>query len=264
MTERVVTLAYIQEGDQLLLGFKKRGFGQGLWNGFGGKVQPDETPAVAAAREVEEETGFSAVQVEPAGQLVFESPNGEELRVRCHLFRVSHHEGRAQEGEEMRPAWFHVWQLPYETMWESDHYWLPHFLIGRNIQVTILFTADNHVERSQVQIERPVDEELDRAQFYTVLHGLPPGRVVTYGQLAQQMGSLKPRQIGQLLHTNPDGQHLPCHRVVDSRGRLAERFAFGGLAGQAERLQAEGVLVHDGRVELKRHQWQFWPELRTV
>ena len=47
---KVLTLAFIRDGDQLLLGMKKRGFGAGKWNGFGGKVDPGETILQGAVR----------------------------------------------------------------------------------------------------------------------------------------------------------------------------------------------------------------------
>jgi 8-oxo-dGTP pyrophosphatase MutT (NUDIX family) len=42
---------------QILLGMKKRGFGEGKWNGFGGKKEPAETMAECAQRELREESG---------------------------------------------------------------------------------------------------------------------------------------------------------------------------------------------------------------
>ena len=47
---KVLTLAFIRDGDRLLLGMKKRGFGAGKWNGFGGKVDPGETILQGAVR----------------------------------------------------------------------------------------------------------------------------------------------------------------------------------------------------------------------
>ena len=55
---KVLTLVYIIKDSQILLGLKKRGFGQGKWNGFGGKVQVGETILDGAIREVEEECGL--------------------------------------------------------------------------------------------------------------------------------------------------------------------------------------------------------------
>nr|XP_053633034.1 oxidized purine nucleoside triphosphate hydrolase-like [Cherax quadricarinatus] len=50
LTKKLFTLAFIREGNRLLLGYKKRGFGQGRWNAFGGKVEAGETPEEAAVR----------------------------------------------------------------------------------------------------------------------------------------------------------------------------------------------------------------------
>lgn len=52
VANKVLTLAFVRESTRILLGLKKRGFGQGLWNGFGGKVQPGETIEAGAVRFV--------------------------------------------------------------------------------------------------------------------------------------------------------------------------------------------------------------------
>ena len=55
------------------------------------------------------------------------------------------------------------------------------------------------------------------------------------------------------MHKNPDPQHIPCHRVVNSKGELAPGFAFGGEEEQRKRLEKEGVEVKDGKVDLKKY-----------
>ena len=55
---KVLTLVLLREENRVLLGMKKRGFGVGKWNGFGGKLEPGETVVEAAARELEEESGL--------------------------------------------------------------------------------------------------------------------------------------------------------------------------------------------------------------
>ena len=47
---KLLTLLFVLKPGKVLLGFKKRGFGAGRWNGFGGKVQHDETIEEAAVR----------------------------------------------------------------------------------------------------------------------------------------------------------------------------------------------------------------------
>ena len=56
---KVLTLVLLREANRVLLGMKKRGFGVGKWNGFGGKLEQGETVLEAAAREVREECGFT-------------------------------------------------------------------------------------------------------------------------------------------------------------------------------------------------------------
>ena len=56
---------------------------------------------------------------------------------------------------------------------------------------------------------------------YSVVAAIPEGCVVTYGQIASLVGrSQCSRMVGQAMHNVPEELHLPCHRVVNSRGRL--------------------------------------------
>lgn len=52
VANKVCTLVLIREQARVLLGMKKRGFGQGLWNGFGGKVERGESILNGAMRYV--------------------------------------------------------------------------------------------------------------------------------------------------------------------------------------------------------------------
>ena len=61
------------------------------------------------------------------------------------------------------------------------------------------------------------------------------------------------RAVGNALHKNPDPLHIPCYRVVNSKGELAGEFAFGGAGKQAELLMADGIEVVNGRVDLKKY-----------
>ncbi len=56
---KVCTLLLLKHENRVLLGMKKRGFGMGKWNGFGGKVDPGETLLAAALREMQEESGVA-------------------------------------------------------------------------------------------------------------------------------------------------------------------------------------------------------------
>ena len=65
--------------------------------------------------------------------------------------------------------------------------------------------------------------------IYEAVKKIPKGHVATYGQIAEMAGNPRmSRAVGNALHKNPDPLHIPCFRVVNSKGELAGAFAFGG------------------------------------
>ncbi len=89
---------------------------------------------------------------------------------------------------------------------------------------------------------------------YAYLRTIPDGRVVTYGQIAARIGRPKAaRAVGTILHRNPDGDRIPCYKVVNRDGRLSPHYAFGGMAAQRERLEREGIAVIGDKVDLARY-----------
>ena len=92
-------------------------------------------------------------------------------------------------------------------------------------------------------------------RIYEAVKKIPYGKVATYAQVAEAAGDTKmARAVGNALHKNPDPDNIPCFRVVNAKGELAGEFAFGGSGAQAKLLEAEGVKVIDGRVDLKEYQ----------
>ena len=99
----------------------------------------------------------------------------------------------------------------------------------------------------------------DRAALFELLLVIPRGKVVTYGTLAEMMGNRGlARAIGNALHQNPDGEKYPCYKVVNAKGRLAPAFVFGGIEEQRRRLEAEGIEVKDGRVDLEKYGYRLF------
>ncbi|MBO4266697.1 MAG: methylated-DNA--[protein]-cysteine S-methyltransferase [Lachnospiraceae bacterium] len=95
-------------------------------------------------------------------------------------------------------------------------------------------------------------------RIYEAVRKIPYGHVATYAQVAQLAGDRKmARAVGNALHKNPDPDNIPCFRVVNSKGELAGEFAFGGSGVQARLLEAEGITVRDGRVDLAQYQWKL-------
>ena len=92
-------------------------------------------------------------------------------------------------------------------------------------------------------------------RIYEAVKKIPKGKVATYAQVAALAGNPKmARAVGNALHKNPEPGIIPCHRVVDSKGHLADEFAFGGAGVQAKLLAEEGVEVIDNIVDLKKYQ----------
>jgi methylated-DNA-protein-cysteine methyltransferase-like protein len=88
---------------------------------------------------------------------------------------------------------------------------------------------------------------------------IPKGKVSTYGRVAKAARVKSARPVGNWLHTHGHPiSVVPCHRVVNSQGKLAKNFgAKGGIKTQVKRLKTEGVKVKNNRVDLKKYLWEF-------
>jgi 8-oxo-dGTP diphosphatase/2-hydroxy-dATP diphosphatase len=137
-SKKLMTLGIIHASGRILLGMKKRGFGMGRWNGFGGKVLEGETIENAMEREIFEEAGIRMIDMEKVGIIEFEFQGNPEL-LEVHIFKAKHFSGEFVESEEMKPQWFAVDQIPFAQMWPDDKYWMPIFLAGKKFTGKIIF-----------------------------------------------------------------------------------------------------------------------------
>lgn len=105
------------------------------------------------------------------------------------------------------------------------------------------------------------------ASVYNLVKKIPPGKVTTYGLIAEKLRSSKKKVnghvVGWILHKN-NNPLVPCHRVVDRNGRLAPNFgprlrsgqAFNGAKEQRIRLMSEGVkFIDEMHVNLENQLW---------
>ena len=140
----------------VLLGFKKLGFGSGKFTGIGGKVEPGETPAQAAIREVMEEIGvlISPEDLRAMGRVTFLFPAKEDWDQEVWIFTAESWSGEPGESDEIKPAWFDRSEIPYPSMWQDARHWLPPILAGKEIDVTITFHQDNEDVASVVDHPR--------------------------------------------------------------------------------------------------------------
>jgi 8-oxo-dGTP pyrophosphatase MutT (NUDIX family) len=141
------TIVYLFRGRSVCLGLKKRGFGEGYWNGFGGKVRAGESLRGAAVRELEEESlvRVDSTALDTAGVLTFTFRERPGWTLVAHLFRVVVFDGEPVETDEMRPQWFSIDKMPYNEMWADDQIWMPSFFVGEYIQARFSFADKNVV-----------------------------------------------------------------------------------------------------------------------
>ena len=153
--KKIFTLCVIHNHPRVLLGMKKRGFGMGRWNGFGGKVEKGEEIEAAAQRELQEEAGITAKKLEKMGILHFVFKD-DPIALEVHVFRGNEIEGEPRESEEMKPEWFDIKDIPFAAMWPDDTHWLPLLLSGKKFTGRFLFEGQNEIkDMNLIEINPP-------------------------------------------------------------------------------------------------------------
>ena len=134
----------IRDG-KILLGMKKRGFGQGRWNGFGGKLLNNETIEESAKREIVEECGIIVQKIKLQGVLEFKYIGDKQELVEVNVFLIKNFIGEPKESEEMKPQWFNLNEIPFSQMWPDDKYWMPLFLAGKKFKGKFIFKGHDDI-----------------------------------------------------------------------------------------------------------------------
>ena len=148
--KKKLTLSVITKDSRILLGMKKRGFGMGKWNGFGGKVEVGETIEDAMKRELQEEVSLVAQKMHEVAQFDFYFPN-DPVIMEVHVFMITEFSGEMTESEEMLPKWFDITEIPYSEMWPDDHYWLPRVLQGEKFSGYFKFDEKGAIESFDIR-----------------------------------------------------------------------------------------------------------------
>ena len=154
---------------------------------------------------------------------------------------------------KVSPEWRDLWRDIYEAV-------VPGWHQNKENWNTIILDGSIPTDEIKRMIAESYDLVADSAtkRIYEAVKRIPKGRVATYGQVAAMAGNERmSRAVGNALHKNPTPGIVPCHRVVDAKGRLAGGFAFGGMEAQAALLADEGVEVKDGKVDLGKYGMRF-------
>ncbi|MBD3249480.1 NUDIX domain-containing protein [Candidatus Woesearchaeota archaeon] len=145
MREATLCLLVHKDARKVLLGMKKRGFGKGNYNGFGGGREEGESFEEATIRELQEEIDVktNAKDLYKVGSFRFYFPVKKENNHLVQVYLAERWEGTPKESEEMAPKWFDFEKIPYDKMWDADKYWLPLIMKGKKIDAEFFFDHDN-------------------------------------------------------------------------------------------------------------------------
>lgn len=152
---------------------------------------------------------------------------------------------------KVSPEWRDLWRTTYKSVIPGWHQNKEHWN-------TIILDGTVPTEEIKRMIAESYDLVTDSptTRIYEAVKRIPRGYVATYGQIAEMAGNKKmSRAVGNALHKNPSFDSIPCYRVVNSKGELSGEFAFGGKNAQARLLEADGIEVVDGRVDLAKYQY---------
>jgi methylated-DNA-protein-cysteine methyltransferase-like protein len=94
-------------------------------------------------------------------------------------------------------------------------------------------------------------------KIISTIRGIPRGNVASYGQVATIAGIPRGhRLVARALRNNPGSSDLPWYRVIRADGRSGMAKDSKGYLQQLSLLKEEGVLAQNGKVDMKRYQWQ--------
>lgn len=182
----------------------------------------------------------------------FHDPNWQLVRVRGSkkaFLWTYERDGYENLNVKTDPAWRDFWRSTYRSVIPGYHQNPEHWN-------TIILDGSIPDEEIRRMIAESYDLCTNSAsrRIYEAVKKIPKGCVATYGQVAQMAGDRKmARAVGNALHKNPDPEHIPCYRVVNSKGELAGAFAFGGEGVQTKLLMEDGIEVVRGRVDLSKY-----------
>ncbi|GLV35012.1 hypothetical protein CBL_09492 [Carabus blaptoides fortunei] len=144
------TLVFIKNEYQVLLGLKKRGFGKGKWNGFGGKVEKNETIFDGAIRETKEECNLKVNNLKHVGIVAYEDILDCRMDF-VHVFTANKYTDILQESDEMKPEWFDYEIIPFQQMWPDAKYWYPFMLQDKNFFAHVVYYNEESYKNTNIR-----------------------------------------------------------------------------------------------------------------
>ena len=182
----------------------------------------------------------------------FHDPNWQLIRVKGSkkaFLWTYEKDGYINLNVKADPEWRDFWRNSFEAVIPGYHQNKEHW----NTIILNGSIPDADVKRMIAESYDLVTDTPSK-RIYEAVKKIPQGCVATYGQVATMAGDKKmARAVGNALHKNPDPERIPCFRVVNAKGELAGKFAFGGADVQEKLLREDGVEVINGRVDLDKY-----------
>ena len=182
----------------------------------------------------------------------FHDPNWQLVRVKSNkkaFLWTYERDGLINLNVKADPEWRDFWRTTYASVIPGYHQNKEHW----NTIILDGSIPDDDIRRMIAESYDLVTDSPSK-RIYEAVKKIPSGHVATYGQVAALAGDKRmARAVGNALHKNPDPDNIPCFRVVNAKGELAGEFAFGGVGAQAKLLEAEGIEVINGKVDLKKY-----------
>ncbi|EFA09048.1 oxidized purine nucleoside triphosphate hydrolase [Tribolium castaneum] len=148
---KIFTLVFLKKNSEVLLGYKTRGLGRGLWNGFGGKVEKNETIANCAKRELEEECSLVAKDLKHIGVVRYDLPYENSADI-VHIFTCSQYDGCEKASEEMDPIqWYDFSAIPYAKMWPDSPQWYPLMLKEKFFAARVTYSDPDTITDTKIE-----------------------------------------------------------------------------------------------------------------
>lgn len=182
----------------------------------------------------------------------FHDPNWQLVRVKgskkAFLWTYERN-GHIHLNVKADPEWRDFWRRVYPSVTAGWHQNKEHW----NTIILDGTIPDKDIKRMIADSYDLITDSPSK-RIYEAVKKIPKGRVATYGQVAEMAGDRKmARAVGNALHRNPDPGTIPCYRVVNAKGEMSGEFAFGGAGAQARLLEADGIEVVDGKVDLEKY-----------
>lgn len=182
----------------------------------------------------------------------FHDPNWQLIRVtesKKVFLWIYERNGYINLNVKVRPEWRDFWRDAYEAVTAGYHQSKEHWNT-----VILNGTIPDEVVKQMIAESYDLITDSPTKRIYEAVKKIPRGKVATYGRVAELAGNPRmSRAVGNALHKNPDPEHIPCYRVVNAKGELAEAFVFGGVNMQEKLLEADGIEVVNGRVDLEKY-----------